>query len=572
MKSFYLTYGIRELKKRPMAFASGFLACLCGMLVTFSMLFMQYGAYTADVRLAEEKYHICLPYLTEEDIANINGLSYVKEVYSKKDGDTLTAYIRVEDNDPYRLKDRCDDIIRQTGIGKKPEYLNNTYYHMYGPQDNWINTEYYKLVTDNFFLRIAPFICLLSLLTALAVFVSVRLKVKTNAAEYAAMRSYGYGTRRLINLIRAQYTAVFHVAALIALGLAAALLKLLEYALEAFKYADNFQQFDFVAPLAETAIVYIFTYALTMLFIGFCRPILSGNICSMLNGAVSERTARLSKGRSKKDFVTGGMGKYNFVYTRRYGKAFAARILKKCVLLILPVLFVFLAVGIYGMRAQAQNAKRDFGIHSGGRNYVTDNIVEEVETIVGVESVTVYNSYGNGTHNGMNIFCADGAEEQLSQLLSDLADRYGLLFTDEYHDSALVIKQSNMFTAFFMTEAFVLFAAALSLSLADAEYSLRRRTREIAVIKALGADEKQLARIYAPDVVVAAISFLTASLAVVAVGMLSVGMPYFKPLFAAAFWIAFAVLYLGGHCLVCARHKKRITERSIIVNINDVSA
>ena len=40
----YLKYGIRELVKKPTTFISGFAICFVGMLITFNMLFMQYGA------------------------------------------------------------------------------------------------------------------------------------------------------------------------------------------------------------------------------------------------------------------------------------------------------------------------------------------------------------------------------------------------------------------------------------------------------------------------------------------------------------------------------------------------
>ena len=74
MKSFLL-FPMKDLKKRPLSFLTSFLICMAGMFITFSMLFMQFGAYQAQIKNAEQTYHICLPNLQKDDIEKINNLS-----------------------------------------------------------------------------------------------------------------------------------------------------------------------------------------------------------------------------------------------------------------------------------------------------------------------------------------------------------------------------------------------------------------------------------------------------------------------------------------------------------------
>ena len=73
MKRHYLLYPINDIKSRLISFLPSFLICLAGLYITCSMLFMQYGAYQADLYTAEQKYHICLPNVPYEDIENETG-------------------------------------------------------------------------------------------------------------------------------------------------------------------------------------------------------------------------------------------------------------------------------------------------------------------------------------------------------------------------------------------------------------------------------------------------------------------------------------------------------------------
>lgn len=566
----YLKYGIRELLKRPTAFTTSALVCFSGMLIVFNTLFMQYGVFLSDMRLAEERYHICLPDLEIEDIRRIDELTYVRSVQTEIRGDSLTCLIRLTDNDPYKLKQQCDRIIRETGIINKPAYRDNVYYTNYGPQDNWINKEYYDLATGSFLSKSFPVIMPFMLLTVACMMISMRIKVKNDISDYAAMRSYGYGIKRILRILRAQYSIIYHVSAVLSLILSVVIFKVISDTVSA-TYTSDFMLMDFAVPIVETVVTYVLTYIAFMLSIGVFRGILNGDVCPMLNG---EKCRAARGGLSRERISEASVPKtslYNRIYMKRSVRTVVSRMASKSLLLILPMVFVFVSVSVYGMRDQAKISDRDYGIHSGFGNYVTQELIGQVSALDTVERVVPLLDYGNGTYCDLEVYCVDGREEEAYADIKRITEENFLYFTDGYHNDMLIIKQSNTFTAFYMLQALILFAASLAISLADTRYALMRRNYEISVLRALGAHKQALLRLLcSQEITVSAAAFVIGGLAVGISLYLWVGIPYVRVIFIAAVAISFGVLYVGGHYLICRRHLGRVMSRSIAEGIRSI--
>ncbi|MBQ7347696.1 MAG: hypothetical protein IJW55_07040 [Clostridia bacterium] len=568
MKKHYLFYAVEELKRRPFPFLGSFLVCLAGMYITFSMLFMQFGAYRAEVRTAEADYHICLPYLSENDIERIDGLSYVKSVSFVRGKDSYTAYIKVNNNDPYELKNQCDRIIKELGLDQTDAFADNLYYTKYGVQDNWINQQYYRLATDFFYGEVLLIILPLALFTVIGFCLSVRIKIKNNIDEYAALRTLGCGVDRLMKIIILQYSVVFLLAALLSLAASFFTIdRISSYTLS--RFTDNFLQIDNQIPITETLVTGLIFYVLFLIMVQGCRKLLKQNIRSMLSKA-QEYTAFYGTRAGGRLFEKSGIAAYNQLYVRRSWRYLLAAGLKNFVLFVLPFVFVALSADVYGMRAQADSSDYDYGVFYNDPFEVTDAILARIEENDLVERIEHLHPYDDGTYGGVYIYCKEGKAEDAKAFIETLAKENALSFTDHYHNAIMVREQSKVFSGFYLLQALVLFLAAIQISLFDAGYRYRHRTRELAVLRSMGVCSKELMRVYMSELFVMLLSFLLSIVFSFVIWNLSVGIVYVKPLYILGVLSFFTLIYLLGHLLLCKVHRDKLVNSSLSEKMKEI--
>lgn len=558
MKRHYLLYPINDIKRRLISFLPSFLICLAGLYITCSMLFMQYGAYQADLYTAEQKYHICLPNVPYEDIEEIEKLTYVQSVdFSKYEG-TYTVYIWLKNSEPYRLKAQCEQIIKDIGLDKVPAYANNIYYKEHGIQDNWINGEYYELGTAFFYGEILFLIFPLLFLTAIGFYLSILLKIKNQIDEYATLRTFGIKISQIVKMIVFQYSIVFIAATLLSVLASIFTLKAVSnYTIAEF--TDEFLLIAYKIPIKETVITILLAYVLFLLLIQSCRKILKQNICLMLN-KTQEYTVSYSNRMKKTFFHRQGIDAYNRIYFVRSLRHLLNRAIKNIVLFILPFIFVALSASVYSMRGQAETFDHDYGIFYNDPYEVTDEIVHLVTASNLIDNVEMIHPYDDGTYGGIYIYCKDGKEEEAHAFIENISKANSLLFTDNYHAAILIEKQSEVFSAFYLLQAGILFFAAIIISLSDTYYHCQKRTKELAIIRSMGLDGKRMIRLYYPDLLMAFFSFLFSVVFSFFIWNRYFGFPYIKPVYILCVIFCFSAIYLLGHiCLYVVHRKKMVT-------------
>ncbi len=564
----YLIYPIKDFRKRPLTFLSAFLICFAGMYITFSMLFMQYGAYMAQVRNAEQQYHICLPDLSAGDIDRIGALSYVESVSGTQYEDSYTAYIQLKNHDPNTLKSQCDRIITELGLDQSEAYANNLYYTQYGIPDHWINQEYYDLASASFYADILVILIPFVVFTVAGVYLSARVRIRSHIDEYASLRTCGFRIPHLVRMVVFQYSVVLVASVLFAFLASLLTLKgISEFTLTYF--SDDFLLIENQIPIKETLITVVIFYLFFLLIMQGCRRLFKQNLVGMLN---KSQEYIISGHKQSNHTFTGRLGimRYNILYCKRASYSLMGVALKNLILFLLPLFFVAFSASVYGMREQANQGSYDYGIFYRAPYKVTDEMIHELQENHIIRSVTTMHPYGDGTYGGAYIDCIDGREEEGKALIENFAVEHSLLFTDDYHDALQIRKQSEVFSAFYLFQAGALFVAAIAISLSDAYFNWLKRTKEFAMIYAMGLGQKALCQLYWPELVAAILSFLVSIVCSFAVWIYFFGIPYVKPVFIMLVLSVLTIVYLLGHMLVCEVHRRNLIHDSLSEKMKEV--
>ena len=557
----FFRYAIREIIKRPGAFITSFLVCLSGMLITMNMLIFQYSAYQSQLELSEEKYHIMLPDLSMSDVEDIQNLDYVTSVVPVKSGDRYLAYIHLKNNDPYTLKAQCQRIISDAGLDSNKAYRENIGYQESGALDNWINNEYFGLATQNFFMTIIPVMLPLVLLTVIGVCLGIRLKMKSCMAEYAVLRSYGYNIDDILQIVSNQYTIVYMIAGVMSFVFSCLTCKAFSFILE-HNLSDEFLVIKYAVPIAETIIIYAVTYLFIIIGIQIFRRLFTDDLISPLKGTVDYLISDVSRSSGK--FIKAvRIGVYNKLYIIRTRFTAITRIIRKCLILLLPMIFLMQATAIYGMREQAERSTRDYGLYSFMQNYVTEETIHELEAYEFTEKVDPVHPYGDGRYMGVDIYCHINFEETASDIIRTIAGNRGLQFVDDYHDNMMVIRQSNSFTLFYSLEAAILFASALIIIISEEKYLLDCRTHELNIIRAMGLPDDKMKWLYVPEYLNSAVGLVLSSILISVLFIRLRLIPYMKPLFMVTLFIGFAVVYFAAHFILYRSHQRRLSKKTI---------
>ncbi len=567
MKKTIFTVPIKDFKKRPLSFLSSFLICIVGMYVIFSMLFMQFGARQADIERAENQYHVYLDELTREHIEKIKNLSYVEDVTATPTNNSYTATIKLKNNDPYELKNQCDKIIKDIGLDKTEAYKNNLYYTQYGVLDNWINQDYYSLATSFFFTEILALLIPFIFITIIGLYISIRVKIKREIDEYGILRSFGMKISHLMKIVIFQYSLIFILASTISFVLSAITLK----AVSVFTYSnfsDNFLRFGDTLRAKEALIVTVIAYVFFLIVVQGCRKLFKQDINLMLNKthevmiSYHNRTKKIISSKS-------GTNTYNKLYLKRSLPQLLTDFLKTCVLFILPLFFIAFSSSVYGMKEQA-NTTYDYGIFFNAPHKVTEDILDLLKSNDNIERIETTHTYEDGTYGGAHIYCVNGKEEETREFVEGISNDYALLFTDNYHDSIMVINQSVVFSVFYLFQAALLFVSAISISLTDASFYYSKRIKEISIIRALGSTDKELYKLYYPDLFIKFLSFICGIIFSFAIWIKYFGIPYIKPLYIFVVLFIFTITFFVCHLLLCRRHQNKIVYGSLSEKMKEV--
>lgn len=557
----------RDLKQRPMSFLTFFMVCLTGTYIILSMQFMQFGARQADIQRAESKYHVYLSDLQEEHIEKIKILSYVEDVSVSKFDNKYTASIKLKNNDPYLLKSQCDMIIKDIGLDKTEPYKNNIYYTKYGVQDNWINHEYYTLSTSFFYADVLILLLPFIVITIIGAYISVNLKIKSIINEYAALMTMGIKRGHLMRIVIFEYSLIFFSASIISFVLSIITLKIFS-SYTYSNFSESFLRFDGTVRIKEAFITILLVYILFLIIVQGCRRLLKQNIIMMLN-----KTQHISvtyNQKSNEVFASKmGISAYNCLIFKRKITHVFTDCFKTFILFVLPIFFVAFSSSVYGMREQA-NVRYDYGVFYNPPYEVTDDVLRTFQKYEHIDRVDTVYTYENGSYGGIYIYCVDGKQEEVKVYVERIAEEYTLLFTDNYHDSIMVKKQSKVFSVFYLFQAFILFVSAISISLSDTSFSYSRRGKEISIIRSLGASKKELYRLYHPDMLAKLLSFLCSIIFSFYVWIKFFGMPYISPLYILIVLLIFAVLYFAGHILLCKHHHTKIVSNSLSEQMKEV--
>ena len=560
MKITIFALSVRDVKKRPISFLSSFLICVVGMYIIFSMLFMQFGARQADIERAESQYHIYLEELTQEHIEKIKILPYVENVKATWTNDFYTATIKLKNNDPYELKKQCERIIKDIELDKTEAYKNNLYYTQYGVPDNWINQEYYNLATSFFFIEVLVLLIPFIFITIIGLYISIRVKVKLEINEYGVLRSLGMKIGDLIKIVIFQYSLIFILAGAISFVLSAATLKVISVFTYS-NFSDTFLRFGDTLRIKEALIVTVIAYAFFLMAVQGCRKLFKQDINLMLNKthevtvSYNNRTKQISQSKS-------GINTYNKLYLRRSLPQVLTDFLKTGVLFILPLFFIAFSSSVYGMREQATTTY-DYGIFFNPPHKVTEDILDMLKSNDNIERIETTHTYEDGTYGGVHIYCINGKEDETKEFVEGISNDHALLFTDNYHDSIMVIKQSGVFSAFYLFQATLLFVSAISISLTDANFYYSKRIKEISIIRALGATDKELYKLYRPDLFIKSLSFVCSTVFSFDIWIKYFGIPYIKPFYVFAVLCVFTIAFFVCHVILCKRHQKKIVFGSL---------
>lgn len=549
------TYALRELCRRPAAFLGGFLCCFAGLLIALNMLFMQYGSYLAEIDRTAADGHLQLPGLTQAEVESIAKLPYVRSAEARWTGKSYTAHILLVDGDPARLREDCDRILRDTGLINSPLCVGNTYYEMYGPMPNWINRDYTDAATAVFGLQVLPLMLVLGLFVAFSIGSAAGIKLSEDAADYAAMGSFGMSAGKICRLLLTQYTLLFLVASALALP-TAALIFLAFSRFLAGHFTIDYWQLRFAIPIPET--------------LGFIL-ILWGMSTAAVALTVHRHLRRASRRRdgvgddaplAVASLLRGGLKRYPLLHLLRNGRASISAMLRQTALLCLPLFFVLLAIFAYGVRTQAELTDCTFSLHMGEIPLRAERCAEIV-ALPGVERTELLHPYHDGSYGGIRIWCADGDADALRPVMEAMASADGLLFVDHPREDQLVTLQSDVNTIFYLLEAALLYLGALAVLAAEQYAALRRRRGEFAALLAMGSHHRQLDVFCRPTMIIAAVSLLISLAASACLILLfTEGSFYLRPLFIISLTAALGGLHLGIHAWICHRFTRGIAKQN----------
>ncbi len=545
----------KDFKKRPFSFLSSFVIALVGMYIIFSMLFMQFGARQADIQRAENQYHIYLEDLTEEHVDKIKKLPYVDSVSATAINDFYTGNIKLKNNDPYELKNYCEKIITDIGLDNTDAYQNNTYYMQYGIPDNWINQEYYSLATSFFLGELLPLLIPFILITVISLYISVKVKLKSEIDEFGTLKTLGLSVNQLMLMISLEYSFLFVFASIFSFIASAITLKLVSVYTYS-NFSDSFMRFDDALKIKEAFIIFTISYVIFLIIIQGCRKFLKQNIILMLNKA-HEITISYNKRARKKIVAEKGITQYNKLYFKRTFSQLIIDFSKNCILFVLPLFFIAFASSVYGMKDQA-NTTYDFGIFYNAPHKVTDEVIALIGTNNNIEHIETTYTYEDGSYGGIHIYCFEDKEDETKEFAESVAQKYSLIFTDNYHESIMTINQSSVFSKFYLFQATLLFLSGIVISLADTNFHYIKRTKEISIIKALGLTNQELSKLYLPDFFTKLLSFICSIIFSFAAWIKLFGIPYVKPLYILSTLLTFLVIYCLVHIFLLKHHQNKI--------------
>ena len=104
----------------------------------------------------------------------------------------------------------------------------------------------------------------------------------------------------------------------------------------------------------------------------------------------------------------------------------------------------------------------------------------------------------------------------------------------------------------------------------DAYFNWFKRTKEFAIIYAMGLGQKALCQLYWPELVAAILSFLVSIVCSFAVWIHFFGIPYVKPVFIMLVLSVLTIVYLLGHMLVCEVHRRNLIHDSLSEKMKEV--
>jgi|GEM_PF-2902101 len=551
---------LTEMRRRPAAFLPFFLLCVSGLFILYSLLFFQYGCWLSELRISQSRYHVLLPQLTDRQAEEIGALPYVQSAVPFRYGDSVTAYIKLRDNDPEKLRAYCVRIIRDVGLDQTPAYRDNVIFQTSGPMDNWINREYCELAATPFFMRSLSLTALCMASVVGYMLCAMAGKVRADGREYGTLRALGFRRIDICRCLAGQYLSLYALGSFAAIPLSLGVYRLLSVLLKQL-FTDNYLQLDFAFPAKEVL---------------FWLPI--GALLLLLGTAVVTRLVK----REPKDGIAGSAeASLSFVkvsdrrFVRRPSAAHCNllrawrcrtstlwRIVKKAFLLLLPAFFLILAIMLYGMREMSEY-DRDFGLFSLAPNYITEEIAQAAAALDGVERTEKRVDYGEGNYGQLLIYAEEGRQAEIERAVEALANAHYLQFYNDYRNKIMNVEQSDIFTVYYLAQAAVLLLASVVTMRAEEAYHLRRRRPEMAVMKSMGLCNS-CRELFSAEILTLLLSALLSGIAAAAAHAALPGASWLRPGFLIAAALVFLALFLLPHAALYRKTRRSLARANLI--------
>ncbi len=549
----------KEIHRRPLSFLPFLIMCFSSLFILYSLLFFLYGDYLSELRISESRYHILLPELNDKQVDEIMDLPYVQSVEPFRYGDSVTAYIRLKDNDPLMLYENCSRVIKDIGLEKTPAYRNNVIYQTSGPMDNWINREYYNLATTSFFMRSLGLTSLCMVFVVMYMIYAIINKVRSDYSEYSTLRSLGYRRIDIYRYISGQYLILYVGGSALALLLSLGIYKLLSVLLKWF-FTDDYLQLDFAFPTKE--VLFWFLTGAFLLLIGSTVVMLlfKQDIMDGISGKI-DYTISFVKATSKRFVRHTSIANYNLLRAWRCRMSILGRILKKTVLLILPIFFLIMTIMLYGMREMSEY-DRDFGIFSLAPNYVTEEIADEVSSLSGVERAELRIDYGEGNYGQLLIYAEEGREPEIERTIEAIANANYLQYYNDFRDKIMNVAQSNIFTIYYLMQTVILLFASVMTMMSEEIYHLHRRKPEIAVLNSLGL-LNSFWELFFVEIFTIIVSILLSAILTTTINVTMLGVSYLRVGFIILAVLCFFSMFLFPHILLFHKTYNKTEKTSI---------
>ena len=549
----------QEMRRRSLSFLPFFIMCISGLFILYSLLFFEYGNHLYELRTSQSRYHILLPKLNDKQVDEIRDLPYVQSVEPFRYGDSITAYIKLKDNDPLKLYEYCERTIKDVGLDKTPAYRNNVIYQTSGPMENWINGAYYDLATTPFIMRSLGLTSLCMMFVVLYMISAIINKVRSDYSEYSTLRSLGYRKIDIYRYLSRQYLILYVGGSIIALLLSLGIYKLLSVLLKRI-FTDDYLQLDFAFPAKEVGFwfltgAFLLLLGSTVVMLLFKRDIMDG-----ISGRIDESISFV-KATSIRFIRRISIGQYNLLRAWRCRVSILGRIVKKTVLLILPIFFLIMTIMLYGMREQAE-FDRDFGLFSLAPNYVTEEIADAVSSLDGVERTELRIDYGEGNYGQLLIYAEEGREPDIEREIEAIANAYYLQYYNDYRNKIMNVEQSDIFTIYYLMQTIVLLFASVMTMVSEEIYHLHRRKPEIAVLKSLGLLNSYW-ELFSVEIITIMISMILSGILTATINVVMLGVSYLRIGFIILAVLCFFALYLLPHILLFRKTYHKTEETSI---------